>query len=269
MKKSNQEGKVAVMRKPSHFRFYVLGLIVLLIFTLTGTSVTHAEDSNYTPADYRSYLESLIDEGDLGATNILSQFNALEEKEQTAFVEFLYSPEYLDSFSSGIIASFENDQTHNYTKTVVLNDVEIPIEVKLESVDSANNPSIMAISMLETPANVPLTIFGIQTSALSTILISETDGSIATRSLEVRQQHVNYNPALWITEVSTNTPGYVAADNYAYGRGTFNVASTGSVGQISSTWHVEVKTSNASHAYGKFTTTHPNPGSAAGIWYPL
>lgn len=236
----------------------------MLPFVLVGYSQNpiYAEESQYTPEDYVSYLTGLSESGDKHAAEILSQFNGLEKDKQEAFVKFLFSPGYADAVATAM--SIPSKEAKVSTVKVIDN-VELPVTmskaVKIEPSDSSltSNKVAAASEAYSVTSHDDIQIAGIVTTTLYETFVYETDGRVATKSLSVKQDHNNWNPAYIITPIGTNSPGYVTG-GWAFGSAQWTMSMTGSFGGISSTWTVEIKAHDAKEWYYRCSTTKPNGG---------
>lgn len=95
-------------------------------------------------------------------------------------------------------------------------------------------------------------VFGIDTTKFVTTLIFEYSGSVATKALDCYGKASNYNPGVWTTYNGASIP-YISG-GYAFGRASWELAATGTLGFISNTLGVTNK-SNGTSSYYKVDST--------------
>ncbi|MFC7678038.1 hypothetical protein [Paenibacillus sp. GCM10028914] len=137
---------------------------------------------------------------------------------------------------------------------------DVPVKLSLdEEVSSPPSFSTFAASSAMVTKTRKIAVFGIDTTTLTVELYYTHNGTKATSANDVVIGHKNYNPALWITPQSSEK--YLDGTGYAVGRATWTVGATGTVGALSSTYHIGVKNSNGKHGYWKYSWNHHNGGS--------
>lgn len=242
------------MRNVSTFAKIITLLVLLFTFSSSNSYASNLNDNQVlNPSAYKSYLESLVQQGDENAQDSLNKFNALSESQQHAFVEFLTSPEYVEAFQS--LTKGDSEKTYN------INGVDVPVKIETTNNNLSQNTysTFAAATSTQTSAShsITLSIIGIEASTLTLTVNWEHNGSVATRPLAVAYSHVNNNPALIISEQSNNNPGYVSG-GYYFGSGRWTVASTGALGALSGTIGIYIKGSNPNNRYFSETATLPS-----------
>lgn|GEM_PF-6502960 len=233
-------------------KLFTLFLSVILVGSfIVGQGKASADQSlQLTHDSYISFLNDQINAGDSEAQKILDQFTALSPEEQDAFLSFLQS----DDYSEILLNSTESMEiTWNETN------VDVPVKIIEEEITEQPGTSALAAtySGMVTKSR-GIAVFGIETTTLTVELYYSHNGTKATSANDVVMGHNNKNPAFWVTPSSNEK--YLEA-GYAVGRATWTVASTGTVGGLSSTYTIWVKDSNGKHGYWKYNWTHHNGGS--------
>ncbi|KZS45684.1 hypothetical protein AWU65_07045 [Paenibacillus glucanolyticus] len=229
-----------------------LGVMLALgsVFVAQET-VSADQNTKITPESYISYLSDKINAGEEDVQTTLQQFKALTTEEQNAFLEFLQSDDY-----SQILLNETESTEINWDET----NLEVPVKLSLEekTTSSPGNSTFAATSAMVTKSR-GISVFGIETTTLTVELYYTHNGTKATSANDVVMGHKNNNPAFWVTPQSSEK--YLDGTGYAIGRATWTVASTGTVGGLSSTYHIWVKDSNGKHGYWKYSWNHHNGGS--------
>ncbi|QLG42011.1 MULTISPECIES: hypothetical protein [unclassified Paenibacillus] len=235
-------------------------VLALILVTTLFSSLTYADNSGesneYTPEMYVDYLTELINNGDVGASESLNQFNGLEPSKQETFLRFITSIDYAEAIED--IATGEKETTYNY------NGEEVPVTVVDESSSNGTQggkSSTNALAAANTAASASksftFSVFGVDTTTITLTVSWEHNGSVAVRPLQVSYAHVNRNPAFILSETSNNNPGYIS-EGYFHGSGTWTMRATGAIGFVSDTLGINIKASTPAHRYYSFSSTKGN-----------
>ncbi len=235
----------------------IVSLLVIGLFTITVS----ADDSKImTPAEYESYL---LNKSDEGALEILEGFKNLTDKEQEAFLEFMWSDEYFETLSYGT----QNGEEFS----VQMNEVDIPVKVS-HSMDhsSSHQPASNFDSGIQsttyrswTTGTIDLTMFGFNTTTMSTKLTWQHNNSQALQVYSVEQTDSNYNPTFFLTKDGTND--YIS-NGYAYGTGTWSMTLSAAP-WVQDTTHVDVRARTLDDKRKRIRSTHSNIGHTGWLVY--
>lgn len=235
---------------------FILTLVFCLTFITTQSSF--ANENQLTSEEYVDYLTTQIKNGDTEAQDTLNKFNALETSKQEAFINFLYSDEYIQSLNS--LTRGENVQNN-----VVIDGVSVPVDITLESPHEMNQAfstssnALSATSTYATSASASRTLkaFNIDTTTLTLTGNWNTDGSKAISPISLSYSHTNRNPAISITERDNNYPGTVSG-GYYLATGNWTLSAFGKVGGLSDTITINIKAKTFNDKYWSSTSTHSN-----------
>lgn len=228
-------------------------MVLMLGFIIQPSNAMANDELDYfTVEGYEAYLEELISTDDQSAelaSEGLVKFKALDEAEKETFLKFLKSNEYTEILTETFNESGDTDFT------VEVDGMEVPVHVEV-----SENPG--EVSLFST-GNYHTTItcvykmytFGIHTTSLKTTLVFNGDGYKAVKSLDAYHGHENINPGVW---VSYNTANHYIDGLYAYGRASYELRATPSLGFVAATLTHTVRARWSGHVQHKLESTHPN-----------
>ncbi|GGK34230.1 hypothetical protein GCM10010965_28960 [Caldalkalibacillus thermarum] len=236
--------------------------IVFSVIAFDGANVSASQegvglhkDLKYIKSvdSYIMYLE-LESESNQEAREVLNQFLSLSREQQEAFIKVLQPDIYIEVLNEAI------EMAEKGVGEFDLNVDDIIIPIKSSYGVALTDPVDGQLTLLSSnektvTASEKLYIFNINTTTLYTMIDFNHNGSSATRVLDVRQSHKNWNPGVWVSPQGTNN-GYISG-GYAFGRGTWKLHATGALGALSSTIHLHVKANNKNR-YKKLESTHFN-----------
>lgn len=235
----------------------VLVLTVSVVTTSGASAATNGKVSNIK--GFQNYLKEKAN-SDPKALDALKKFNSLSKTKQKAFVDFLNSPKYMKALSKAL--TMPNGKTIKVTR---IDNVAVPVTLQSSSsskeiaskLNSTENLSLAVLPQSSTTYQMTgtytLQAFGVTTSSYSTILTYDTNGSRAIAIDDVNYTYHNINPAIW-TDPQGHFNGYISGD-YAYASGNWEIHSTGSLGFISDSLEVQVKSANYYYTYKKLDSS--------------
>ncbi|MCS1382657.1 hypothetical protein NXZ75_10675 [Lysinibacillus sphaericus] len=232
---------------------FVLMVLLFSFIILPDNANANEELDYFTVEGYEAYLEELIStnsESSKLASKGLVKFKALDTADKETFLKFLKSNEYTDVLTEALIEANDKDFT------VKIDDIEVPVNVEVSK--SPGKASIVPFSTGSYNTTVVcsyrLYTFGIHTTTLRTTVVFNGDGFKAVKSLDVYHGHENINPGVWITY---NTSNHYIDGLYAYGRASYELRATPSLGFIAVTVTHTVRARWSGHVQHKLDSLHP------------
>lgn len=206
---------------------FVLGSLVFLLVSSLGLDLKSANAESIStedglkyiesPANYIEYLEKESKIDDYAAEG-LEAFKNLSEEEQNTFLLALQPDNYMKLIGTA--------NANPGVSNINIEGNKVPVELQTNT-----NPSIgvLATGKKTVTATYKLYVLGIKTTTLYSTVVFNYSGSTATKVLDNYGSHSNINPSMiWQKGIGK---GYLSGGD-AYGRASWTVYSTGSLGFI-------------------------------------